>query len=243
MKVAVRSDIGRVRRNNEDSFLADSGRGLFIVADGMGGIIGGEVASALAVKVVSEYLGDRLGADSGTEEVYAALMGALVEANQRIKERTDKQTELRGMGTTIILALVRGDTLSLAHVGDSRAYLVRAADIRQLTEDHTVVAQIVKSGMISGDEARSSKLKHVLSQALGSSPSLAPGLQTMRLRRGDSIILCTDGVTDMVEDEELASIVHACGEEVERACDEIVARANDSGGRDNITVVILHKER
>jgi protein phosphatase len=242
MKVAVRSDIGRVRTNNEDAFLADSDRGLFIVADGMGGIIGGEVASGLAVKAVSEYLLDHLGANAGTEDISTALMVALVEANRQIRERADRQTELRGMGTTIILALVQGDTASLAHVGDSRAYLVRGDAIRQLTEDHSVVAQIVKAGTITGDEARSHKLKHVLSQALGSSPSLTPGLRTIRLRRGDSIMLCTDGVTDMVEDVELASIVRTCAENVERACEEIVARANENGGRDNITVVILHRD-
>jgi len=242
MKVAVRSDIGRVRTNNEDAFLADSGRGLFIVADGMGGIIGGEVASRLAVKAVPEYLRDHLGADAGTEDIRAALMGALVEANRQIRERTDTQTELRGMGTTIVFALVRGDTAFLVHVGDSRAYLVRGDTIRQLTEDHSVVAQFARAGTITSEEARSHKLKHVLSQALGSSPSLAPGLLTMRLRHRDSIILCTDGVTDMVEDVELASIVRTCGEDVERACEEIVARANEKGGRDNITVAILRED-
>lgn len=239
MRSAACSDVGRVRTNNEDSLLVEAGRGLFIVADGMGGITGGEVASALAVSVVSEYLRDRISSASPSGEVLAALKGSLVEADTKIKERTRRQTELSGMGTTIILALVQGDSVSIAHVGDSRGYLVRGGSIRRLTEDHTVVAQIVKSGIITDDEARTHKLKHVLSQALGSSPSPVPGLQTFRLQKGDAVILCTDGVTDMVEDKELAHIVRECGEDVDRACRQIVIRANENGGRDNITLVII----
>jgi protein phosphatase len=242
MKAAACSDMGRVRTNNEDSFLADVKRGLFIVADGMGGITGGEVASALAVSVVSEHLRDRIVAAASSEGVLAALKGALIEADAEIKERTRRQTELSGMGTTIILALVQGKSVSIAHVGDSRGYLVRGDSIRRLTEDHTVVAQIVRSGMITDDEARTHKLKHVLSQALGSSPSPVPGLQTLRLQKGDVVILCTDGVTDMVEDEELARIVRECGDDVDLACRQIVARANENGGRDNITLVMIRQD-
>jgi PPM family protein phosphatase len=242
MKAAARSDMGRVRTNNEDSFLADPDRGLFIVADGMGGITGGEVASALAVSVVSECLRGRISASASSADVLAALEGALVEADSKIKERTRLQSELSGMGTTIILTLVRGDSVSIAHVGDSRGYLVRGASIRRLTEDHTVVAQIVRSGMITDDEARTHKLKHVLSQALGSSPSPVPGLQSLRLHAGDAVILCTDGVTDMVDDEELGRIVQDCGEDVDLACRQVVARANENGGRDNITVVVIRQE-
>jgi protein phosphatase len=238
MKIGQKSDPGKVRPNNEDRLLVDAARGLCIVADGMGGIVGGEVASFTAVQVVSDHIREHFPAGEDMEKVYTLLMDSLLEAHETIHQRTEDEKELTGMGTTIVVALFLGSRLYVAHVGDSRAYLQRGGALKQLTEDHSIVAQILKKGMISAPEARTHRLRHVLSQALGSAPSLVPSLQSLDLQPGDRLLLCTDGLTDMLSDEDLLGCVSAHPPDPQAACDELVELANDRGGRDNISVIV-----
>jgi protein phosphatase len=238
MNIGQVSDPGKVRPNNEDCILVDPARGLCIVADGMGGVVGGEVASVTAVEVVSRYIHEHVPAADDSEKVLTLLTDSLLQAHETIHRRTENEKELTGMGTTIVVALFAVQKLYLAHVGDSRAYLVRGNTLRQLTEDHSIVAQIVKKGMISAPEARTHRLRHVLSQAVGTAPSLVPSLQTLELQAGDRLLLCTDGLTDMLSDQELLAGVTAHPADPQAACVELVRRANLKGGRDNISVIL-----
>jgi serine/threonine protein phosphatase PrpC len=233
MRAASRTDTGRVRTNNEDSLLVDESRDLYILADGMGGALGGEVASALAVDTVLHQIACGLATGSPEEDVPALLAKSVTEAHQ---------AGLAGMGTTIVVALRRGAGLYIAHVGDSRAYLIRQGAIRQLTEDQTVVAELVREGAITGAEARTHRLRHVLSQALGAAPDLKPSMQILEPRNGDHVILCSDGLTEMLGDEALLNAVREHDADLDAACAQLVDRANEAGGRDNISVILLAEE-
>jgi|GEM_PF-710680 len=242
-KVGHKSDVGKVREINEDSLYVNSEGGLFIVADGMGGHEGGEVASKMAVDIISEALKEGIPADAMKEEVFALILQALFKANDEIRIKGEEDPLLRGMGTTIVLALCQGDEVYVAHVGDSRAYLIKEKSIKRLTEDHSVVAQMVKAGNISREEAKTHKFRHMLSQALGTSTYLAPDIQVFNWEKGDYILLCTDGLTDMLEDQELLSTVLECSKgEPEEGCEMLVDLANKKGGRDNSTVILLYRE-
>lgn len=242
MRAAFRTDTGRVRTNNEDSLLVDESRGLYILADGMGGASGGEVASALAVDTVLHQIAIGLASGSPEEDVHALLAKSVTEAHQAILVRASVQAGLAGMGTTIVVALRRGAGLHIAHVGDSRAYLLRQGAIRQLTADHTVVAGMVREGTISGEAARTHRLRHVLSQALGTPPDPEPSLQSLEPRNGDHVILCSDGLTDMLANEAIIEAVREHDGDLDAACAQLVDRANEAGGRDNISVILLAEE-
>jgi protein phosphatase len=241
MKVGYKSDVGKVRDNNEDSLFVDERQGLFIVADGMGGHQGGEVASRMAVEIVRDFLNDKILSSDKKEDFYKLLMEAIFAANESVRLKAEGDINLKGMGTTIVIALCRNDNLYISHVGDSRAYLIREGNIKQLTEDHSVVAQMVKAGMMTDEEARRHHLKHILSQALGTSAYLAPSFQMLNMEEGDYILLCTDGLTDMLNDQEILSSILACNGEPEKGCELLVNEANRKGGKDNITVILLYK--
>jgi serine/threonine protein phosphatase PrpC len=230
------TDVGLQRAGNEDSHLR--GRTVFAVADGLGGHQGGEVASAMAV--------ERLGALDGRSfaeptQAAAALADAIADANQAILERGVADQELWGMGTTVTAAAVVGDlVLQLAHVGDSRAYLLRGdGPPRQLTTDHTVVAELVRRGRLTPQQAASHPERSILTRAVGLDPNVqveqpAP----LGLQPDDQVLLCSDGLTETVADEQLAQVLagQADGDD---ACQALIAAANAAGGPDNITVVLL----
>lgn len=241
-KTGYKSDIGKVREINEDSFYLDQEGGIFVVADGMGGHEGGEVASEMAVKIIPESLKDTISKDALEENIYDVIMKALLKANEGIRMKAEEDPLLRGMGTTIVLALCHSDDIYISHVGDSRAYLIRNRSIKQLTEDHSVVVQMVKAGNITKEEAKTHRFKHMLSQALGTSIHIAPDIQKFRWEKEDYILLCTDGLTDMLDDQELLSTVLECSEgEPEEGCEMLVDLANKKGGKDNITAILLYK--
>jgi PPM family protein phosphatase len=230
------TDVGLQRAGNEDSHLR--GRNVFAVADGLGGHQGGEVASAMAVERLAALDGRDFGEPARAAE---ALADAIAEANRAILERGVAERELWGMGTTVTAAAVVGDlVLQLAHVGDSRAYLLReGGPPRQLTTDHTVVGELVRRGRLTQRQAASHPERSVLTRAVG----LDPNLQVERpdplgLRPGDQVLLCSDGLTETVADERLAELLagHADGDD---ACRALIAAANAAGGPDNITVVLL----
>lgn len=227
---AVRSDVGRVREANEDSIYPKGAGGpadelVAAVADGMGGHVGGEVASSLAISAVAELSDDP---------------GAVVrEANDRVVDRVIEQPRLAGMGTTLTMGAFRPDgTLDLAHIGDSRAYVMRDEDLRQVTSDHSVVAELVARGQLSERDAEHHPYRSVITRAIGIASEPSPDAVQEGLEAGDRILLCSDGLTDMVEDRVIGSILGAA-ETPQEAVDDLVAAANDRGGMDNISVVVV----
>ena len=220
------TDIGRVRQGNEDCYLVETP--LFAVADGMGGHRGGEVASHLALDTV-EAMHLR---GEGT------LGDQVREANRAVFKRSGEDRNVAGMGTTLTAALVQGDGLHLAHVGDSRAYLFRAGSLRQLTEDHTLVDRMVKAGEITRAEAEVHPHRNVVTRALGTEPEIAVDEQSVALMGGDRILLCSDGLTGMVTEDQIQAILETT-DEPQQAADRLIRAANRAGGIDNITAVVL----
>lgn len=235
------SDIGRVRKNNEDSYLYktfstdDNGRPdafLMVVADGMGGHAAGEVASA---KVIEE-LDTNIEVDS-LQDMPFILKHIIEDANQKIFQISAENADLNGMGTTCTAMVYCNNTVHLAHVGDSRAYLIRDKDISRLSKDHTVVEELLEAGTITEEKARTIPERNILLKAVGTSQSLEvdvyPPLQT---KDGDIFLLCSDGLTEYLYEEEIKEIVSDLP--LERVCEELTKMANDRGGADNITVQV-----
>jgi PPM family protein phosphatase len=241
MKVAAKSDIGRVRTNNEDCLLVDERLGLLIVADGMGGHAGGEVASALAVGAIAAYVKGHLAGAEPTNQRAALLQATIHTADEVIWTTAHTHRELQDMGTTVVLALCQGDQIHIAHVGDSRAYLLHDGELRQLTEDHSVVAQLIKAGQLTPRKARSHPLRHQITRNLGRRGAVAD-LHCVTWQRGDSLLLCSDGLTNMVDDRHIAELILRAGTDVQAACEALVARANANGGKDNISVILARKD-
>ena len=225
---AVASDTGRRRRRNEDNYVVAPP--LFAVADGMGGAQAGEVASQLAASALEAGDSDGL---EGTERVDALIQ----EANRRIYDRAATDPTASGMGTTMTVALVEGMTVAIGHVGDSRAYLVRGEQMEQLTEDHSLVNELLKTGKLSEEEAQIHPQRSVITRAVGTDPDVDVDGFTIEAEEGDVFLICSDGLTDMVEDEEILEVVHQNREDLDKAVQALVAAANRGGGEDNITAV------
>ncbi len=223
----VATDVGRVREGNEDAFAIEPP--LYAVADGMGGHRGGEVASQLALQTVVERF--RAGQGSLADQVQAA--------NRAVYERSATDRKVTGMGTTLTAATVAGDRAHLVHVGDSRAYLLRAGALRQLTEDHTLVNRMLKAGEITEREAAVHPHRNVILRALGQDPDVTIDEQDVGLIEGDRLLLCSDGLTVMVPEDQLQAILEATAGAPQEAAERLVRAANGAGGIDNITVVVL----
>jgi protein phosphatase len=227
-----KSDTGRQRRANEDSFFVRAP--LFVVADGMGGAQAGEVASRLAAETFAAGL-----PDDGTSE--QRLEARVRAANQRIHEVSQEDRALNGMGTTLTAAYLDGDELALAHVGDSRAYLLRDGELTRLTRDHTLVEELVRRGELTEQEAAEHPQRSIITRALGPEPDIDIDLHTHRARAGDVLLLCSDGLTGMVGEDEVSEILVG-SPSLRDAGRALVDAANDAGGRDNITVVLFRLE-
>jgi protein phosphatase len=238
MKAAAATDRGRVRPANEDAVFVNAEAGILIVADGMGGHAAGEVASELAVRTISAELMQALGAGATEAQVPDVLRQAIDQANAAIRERAAEDCSMRGMGTTLALALARGARLWLAHAGDSRVYLVRQGRIRLLTEDHSLVSQMVKAGQITAVEARKHHLRNVITRSLGFEPDSQAAMQALEWEPGDYLVLCSDGLTAFMEDHEIEAAITGAGDDLPAVCRDLIARANERGGTDNISVVI-----
>lgn len=227
------TDAGRKRRRNEDSFVREPP--LFAVADGMGGAQAGEVASRLAAAAFREFHeADEL----DPEERVATI---IQEANRRIYERARSDAQASGMGTTITAALVSGGSVAIGHVGDSRAYRLRGGKLEQLTEDHSLVADLVRSGRLTPEEADTHPQRSVITRALGTDLEVDVDTFTVEAEAGDLFLLCSDGLTTMVDDEEIAQMV-ANADSLEHATKALVKAANRAGGEDNVTVVLFRLE-
>jgi protein phosphatase len=244
------SDVGRVRTNNEDSFRIVEALNLFILSDGMGGEAHGEVASAMAVDVINKYCESEK-EDSGAtvlDEVPAnissrtrRLKNAVAQANFRIFQSAQKNPEQRGMGATITALWLKDTLLSIAHVGDSRAYLLRNGNLQQLTNDHSLVAEQVRRGLITPQQAEESDMQSVLLRALGAHPEVEIDVDEVEIIPRDALLLCSDGLTRMVTEPEIAGALQA--EMVPSAAAErLIALANENGGIDNITVIVVRFE-
>jgi protein phosphatase len=259
------TDPGLVRENNEDQFLIGSltkalqiqqtslpqsrmqysdERGyLFVVADGMGGHQGGEQASAIAVDSIERFVLNTLkwflhlqGTEGQT--LLKEFQSALQNTDARICQEASQQAGLWGMGTTLTMAYSLNQDLFIAHVGDSRCYLFRGGELEQLTHDHTLVQELVRMGSMEAEEASHHRLRHVITNVLGSSePGVRPELHKVQLEAGDVLLLCSDGLTEMVPDEGIAAVL-AEEADVRRACERLVAEAKVKGGKDNVTVIL-----
>ncbi len=246
---AVRSDVGRKRRNNEDSFGFFPDLSLFVVADGMGGHAAGQVASALAVDALRHSLletaDDDLTPISDASGCYSVggrrLTIAVDSANHSVLEASRKDPAMSGMGTTLAAVLFDRpcDSVAICHVGDSRVYRIRGEAIEQLTHDHTVVQRLVDDGRLRAEDAAMSQHRHVLTQAVGSTDILHPDLRLERPEPGDVFVLCSDGVHDLVAPEDILGIVRGHAQDLDRACAEVIDLANDRGGNDNSTVLMV----
>jgi len=245
---AALTDVGRKRQENEDSFCLVPELGLYVVADGMGGHAAGEVASRLAVETIQEWMGKYLTdpsaavADAGAESVSheaSFLLSSIQFANRIIFDAAKARREYAGMGTTIVAALTRDDTVVLAHVGDSRIYRIRDGQISQVTRDHSFVQHQVDRGIMSVEEAQQSQYRHMITRALGLKERVEVDLTEERAVAGDLLLLCSDGLSDLLHDEEILGTLREPGADLEWVCRILIDQANTNGGDDNITVLVI----
>jgi protein phosphatase len=230
-QVAHATDTGKKRRRNEDDYVVEPP--LFAVADGMGGAQAGELASSLAAGAVRDDERD----DSGSGERHVAEL--IQEANRRVYQRSAEDAAVSGMGTTMTVALVEDGLVTFGHVGDSRAYLIRDGKLEQLTEDHSLVAELVRSGQLSPEEAETHPQRSVITRALGSDPDVDVDTFSIPAQEGDLFMICSDGLTSMVDDELILRTVEKNRADLRRAAKALIGAANKRGGEDNITVVFF----
>jgi PPM family protein phosphatase len=241
---AARTDVGMRREHNEDWFLVNESLGLYVVCDGMGGHAGGETASRVACEAIEREMNvARAGAgdepprrDRLADMLRQAVQGACAAVYQT--SLTDP--ELQGMGTTLVALLVDGDDAVVAHVGDSRVYHVRKGEVTQITEDHSLVNEHVRAGLMSPEEARYSPLKNIITRSVGFEEDVAVDLAPVATQHGDLFVLCSDGLSNLVDADEIGGVVLHSGSP-ESTCAQLVDLANDRGGDDNITVVVIER--
>lgn len=237
LKTFSLTDIGRKRTMNQDFvYTSENPVGglpnLFIVADGMGGHNGGDYASSYAVKVVTETV-----ADLKDPIFNQALEKAIEKANQEVRKKASEKVELYGMGTTLVAACVNDNCLHVANVGDSRLYVI-GEEIRQITTDHSYVEEMVRMGGLDRESARTHPKKNIITRAVGADDDILPDFFTVKLVPGDLVLMCSDGLTNMLEDEEIRMILQGQRDLVEKA-EELIKAANNNGGKDNIAVILI----
>jgi len=232
------TDVGRVRSRNEDSYALVENEHLAVVADGMGGHGNGDIASRIAVEAVQEKYAGARGRAGDEFAVAERLQTAFAHAHEMIRAAGEEDNSLRGMGTTLVAAVVEDRSAVIGHVGDSRAYALRGSTLTQLTEDHSWVREQIEAGHLSVDQAREHPFKSVVTRALGGENSVKVDLRRVHLQAGDILLLCSDGLTTMLTDEEIAALLNEGGSLDERTR-RLVDAANELGGADNITVVMV----
>lgn len=244
-----KTDVGMVRSNNEDRFGIDESLGLFLVADGMGGHASGEIASEMAVEIINKNYQQALKGknqtllgpyDHNLSSATNRLLSSARIANRAIFEAAQKNEKYHRMGTTLVALLLQEQMAILASVGDSRIYRIRSRAIEQLTQDHSLVNHQLKLGLITEEEARSSKSKNIITRAIGLRQTVSIDVDEQRIQEDDRFVLCSDGLTDLVKDEEILHMVINNTGELSEACDRLIEIANQRGGHDNITVILIH---
>ena len=236
------TDVGRRRETNEDDLLLEPARRFYAVADGMGGHAAGEVASRLAIQTLQDMLNrdDGGGSSMGSvEEAGSWLREAVTEANRRICESIRTHEERRGMGTTVVAFMESGGDAVIGHVGDSRLYLLRGDDLHRMTSDHSWVNEQVKLGLMTDDTAQRHPMRNIVTRALGSRSDVSVDLATARVLPGDVYLLCSDGLNTMLSDDEIRGILERHRDDPERAARALIDGANQRGGEDNVTVVVV----
>lgn len=237
MLAHVISDIGLVRETNEDSYVCSPPH-LFIVADGMGGHVAGEIASKLAVKTVNSYIQEHVGKDN----LESLLKQAIIQANTSIYQMALSKEDFSGMGTTVTAVYIDGKKLHWGHVGDSRIYLLRNGEFRQITNDHSLVWELVQSGSITREDAQNHPKRNILTRAVGTSCLINVDTGTLSWEAGDVVLMCTDGLTNMVSEEEICKLMQRKDCDPSSIVEQLVMQAKNAGGFDNITTILLKEE-
>jgi protein phosphatase len=241
------SDTGRVREHNEDTIGTDADIGLVVLADGMGGYKAGEVASGIAVRTVLTLIKDavdredlsRRDEESGLSRPGILLRDAIQRANKVIYQTAKTQAHCEGMGTTVVAGLFYDDVLTIAHVGDSRLYRCRDGRIEQVTHDHSLLQELVARGFYTPEEAQRAAAKNYVTRALGVEPTVEVEITEVPALKDDVYVLCSDGLSDMVEDDDIQLTINTFGANLETVAKQLVLLSNDNGGRDNISVVLV----
>ena len=234
MAATLRTDIGKLRKQNEDAAWFDEARAVFAVADGMGGHLAGEVASRMAIEAVQRM------ARENERPGIAALREAVACAHETILAHAQDHIECAGMGTTLSVLWLGEKYAYIAHVGDSRIYRLREGSLTQITQDHSLVEELVRAGLITREQARTHPRRNIITRALGTHGENEPDLLVTDVQDGDVFLLCTDGLTGMVPDDEIERTLRDCG--IEAAADRLLALALDAGGRDNVTLILCARK-
>ena len=247
LEIATCTDAGIVRSHNEDSIAADGSIGLCVLADGMGGYNAGEVASGMATTVITTEIKHVAGEvephvvhpDTGLSNAQHLLREQIARANTSIFQAAQSQPQYAGMGTTLVVTLFYDNRLTVAHIGDSRCYRLRNGHFEQITKDHSLLQEQIDSGMITPEQARFSHNKNLVTRALGIDPSVEPDVHDFETLPGDVYLLCSDGLNDMVADEDIGMTMQTLAGNLRLAAQQLVQMANDNGGRDNISVILV----
>ena len=247
LEVASSTDPGMVRSHNEDAIASDPAIGLMVLADGMGGYNAGEVASGMATAVITTDLRNILAKvqpyqiDPETRNVIAwrIVHNQVLKANASIYQASQSQPQYAGMGTTLVVCLFYDNKVMVAHIGDSRLYLLRGGKFKQVTRDHSLLQEQIDSGLLTAEQAKHAQHKNLVTRALGIEAAVDPEIHEYQVRRGDLFLLCSDGLCDMVDDEDINLTMQALGANLKLAAQQLVQMANDNGGKDNVSVILV----
>ena len=247
LEMTTATHTGMVRSHNEDSVNVETDIGLAVLADGMGGYNAGEVASGIATALIASETREALkrlspretDPESGEPAAFGLLHGVVAKANDSIYQSANSQPQYAGMGTTLVVGLFCDNKVVVAHIGDSRCYRLRDSKLEQITRDHSLLQEQIDSGLLTREAARRSQNKNLVTRALGIEPSVVPEIHEYDARPGDVYLLCSDGLNDMVEDEDIELTVNSLSANLPLAASQLVQMANDAGGRDNISVVLV----
>jgi protein phosphatase len=246
LQIVTRTDPGMVRAQNEDAVMANPLRGLVVLADGMGGYNAGEVASGMATTLLGTELDKAFAQrppqeriDGGKLWAHAALEAEIARTNGAIYQAAQSQPQYSGMGTTLVMGVFHDNTVTVAHIGDSRLYRLRGEEFRQITRDHSLLQEQIDSGMLTPEEAKHSQNKNLVTRALGVDPTVEAEIRDYEAQVGDVYLLCSDGLNDMVDDAEIAMTLSALSANLELCAMQLIQMANDNGGRDNVSVILV----
>ena len=247
LEVASCTDPGMVRSHNEDSIASDPANGLVVLADGMGGYNAGEVASGMATTVITTEIQQLLAKvqpfqiDEETKQPVAGRMirDQVLKANTSIYQAAQSQPQYAGMGTTLVVCLFYDNKMTVGHLGDSRLYMLRGGKFSQVTRDHSLLQEQIDSGIITAEQAKHAQHKNLVTKALGIDPAVEPEIREYATKPGDVYLLCSDGLCDMVDDEDMGMTLQALGGNLKLAAQQLVQMANDNGGKDNVSVILV----
>ena len=247
LEIAKATHTGMVRSHNEDSIATDTEIGLVVLADGMGGYNAGEVASGIATALISSEIREamlneapaKIDTATGSSGATTLLRATIAKANASIFQSANSQPQYAGMGTTLVTALLFNSQLTIAHIGDSRCYRYRSGKLEQITRDHSLLQEQIDSGFLTREAAKRSQNKNLVTRALGIELTVEAEIHTYPAQEGDIYLVCSDGLNDMVEDDDIQMTLDALGANLELAAEQLVQMANDNGGRDNISVVLI----